>query len=274
MLIADLNGRYGSSEYHARIAEAIEAIIALEPEAVVIAGDMIAGQVKPALSNERIAAMWENFEQVVYRPLKEKGIEVLAVPGNHDASIYPAYSHERQAYEHFWRERAPGGISEDSQFPWYYSVTLRAGRFVGLDVTAPGALSDEQELFLGRHREGAKNDEQRLLVASHLPLYPIAVGRDEQIFSSSLRPKPGEIWVSGHHHAFYAGLDTGGGLILGLPALGGNRRAWIGGDERSPFGFVSLSVEGTPALYEWPGLTPTASAIGPLEIGPLRRLVQ
>ena len=99
MLIADLNGRYGSAEYHARIAEAIEAIIALEPEAVVIAGDMIAGQVKPALSNERIAAMWENFEQVVYRPLKEKGIEVLAVPGNHDASIYPAYSHERQAYD-------------------------------------------------------------------------------------------------------------------------------------------------------------------------------
>ena len=97
MLIADLNGRYGSAEYHARIAEAIEAIIALEPEAVVIAGDMIAGQVKPALSNERIAAMWENFEQVVYRPLKEKGIEVLAVPGNHDASIYPAYSHERLA---------------------------------------------------------------------------------------------------------------------------------------------------------------------------------
>lgn len=272
MLIADLNGRYGSTEYHARVAEAVAAIIALEPEAVVIAGDMIAGQAKPALSDEHIAAMWASFDQVVYQPLKAEGIEVLAVPGNHDASIYAAYSHERQAYERFWRSRAPAGISEGSQFPWYYNVTLDAGRFVGLDVTAPGALSDEQERFLEQHREAAKSDDQRLLIASHLPLYPLAVGRNAQIFSSSLQPEPGEIWVSGHHHVFYAGVDAGGGLMLGLPPLGGNRRAWIGGEERSPFGFVSLSDDGTPSLYAWPGLGPEATAIGPSELGALRRL--
>ena len=272
VFIADLNGRYGSAEYHPRIAEAVAAIVAQDPEAVVIAGDMVAGQARPALSEDAIAAMWRNFEQVVYQPLIEHGIAVLAVPGNHDASIYPAYRQEREAYEHFWRERAPAGISADSRFPWYYSVTLDSGRFVGLDVTAPGALSDEQERFLAKHREAAKAADERLLIASHLPLYPIAVGRDAQVFSTRLQPGPGETWVSGHHHAFYAGVDAGGGLLLGLPPLGGNQRAWIGGDERSPFGFVSLADDGKPVLYPWPGLTPAATAIGPDRIGPLRRL--
>lgn len=272
VFLADLNGRYGSAEYHGRIAEAIAAIIALEPEAVVIAGDMIAGQASPPLSEARIAAMWDNFERAIYQPLKQQGIDVLAVPGNHDASAYPAYSHERQAYERFWRERAPEGVSEDSRFPWYYSVALGAGRFVGLDVTAPGSLSKQQELFLAHHREAANAEGELLLVTSHLPLYPVAIGRESETFSSSLQPEPGEIWVSGHHHAFYAGVDSGGGLLLSLPPLGGNRRAWIGGEKRSPFGFVSLSGDGSPLLYAWPGWEATSPAIGPRQIGQLRRL--
>lgn len=274
VFIADLNGRYGSAGYHDRIADAIAAIIALEPEAVVIAGDMIAGQASPPLSEARIAAMWASFERVIYQPLNQQGIEVLAVPGNHDASVYPAYSHERQAYERFWRERAPDGLGEDSRFPWYYSVTLGAGHFVGLDVTAPGSLSGEQEVFLAQHRKAAQAADEPLLVASHLPLYPVAVGRESEFFTSNLQPQPGEIWVSGHHHAFYAGVNAVGGLSLNLPPLGGNRRAWIGGDQRGPFGFVTLSNDGTPILYKWPGLAPTFSAVGPREIGPLTRLEQ
>lgn len=274
VFIADLNGRYGSDHYHDRVAEAVAAIILLQPEAVVIAGDMIAGQARPPLPESRIDAMWATFDRVVYQPLHRAGIRVLAVPGNHDASIYPAFSHERRAYEAYWRPRAPAAMSGDSRFPWYYSVDLDAGRFVGLDVTAPGVLSEAQEAFLARQRQTARSVETPLLVATHLPMYPVSVGRRPEVFSAVAEPGPGEIWVSGHHHAYYAGVNADGGLQLSLPPLGGNRRAWLGGDRRGPFGFVGLTPENAPVLYAWPGMKAADVPGAPLQIGRLRRLDQ
>ena len=125
VLIADLNGRYGSTSYHDRVNAMIEAIIALQPEAVIIAGDMVAGQVSPPLPDAPIDAMWQAFDKTVYQPLTEAGVAVLPVPGNHDASIYRAYSSERQAYGRYWAERVPSKLSADSRFPWYYALNWR-----------------------------------------------------------------------------------------------------------------------------------------------------
>lgn len=273
VFIADLNGRYGSVEYHKRVPEAVAAIIALKPEAVIIAGDMIAGQVRPPLTEAQIAALWQAFDETIYQPLSQNSISVLAVPGNHDASIYPAFSRERQGYEQFWRQRPPAlGLSPGSRYPWYYGAKLEEVDFVGLDVTVPGALSSEQESFLAERREAARSAGRPLLVATHLPLYPVAVGRHQEVFGSRLAPEPGELWVAGHHHAYYAGITPGGGIQLSLPPLGGNRRTWLGSTKQSPFGFVSTDRDGTPLLFAWPGYEPTGLQLGPSAIGDLRRV--
>jgi len=273
VFMADLNGRYGSAEYHDRVSEAVVAMIELQPEAVVIAGDMIAGQVSPPLTDAQIEAMWASFDQTVYKPLRRHGIQVLAVPGNHDASIYSEFSSERRAYEQFWRERPPTlSLSPGSEYPWYYGVALAESDFVGLDVTAPGALSEEQELFLAQRREAARARGQLLLVASHLPMYPVSVGRKEEVFTSRLTPVNGELWIAGHHHAYYAAVTPGGGIQLSLPPLGGNRRTWLGSQLKTSFGFASTDRDGAPVLFAWPGYEPTGSQPGPPAIGDLRRI--
>ncbi len=273
VFMADLNGRYGSVEYHKRVPEAVAAIIALKPEAVIIAGDMIAGQVSPPLTEAQIAALWQGFDTTIYQPLSQQGIPVLAVPGNHDASVYPEFSRERRGYEQFWLQRTPAlTLSPGSRYPWYYGVALEELDFVGLDVTAPGALSNEQESFLAQRREAARSAGRPLLVATHLPMYPVAVGRQQEIFGSSLTPEPGELWVAGHHHAYYAGITPGGGIQLSLPPLGGNRRTWLGSTKQTPFGFASAGRDGLPLLFAWPGYEPMESQPGPPAIGDLRRV--
>ncbi len=269
--IADLNGRYGSIEYHPRVAEAVASIIALEPEAVVIAGDMIAGQVSPPLDDDRLRAMWESFNRVIHEPLRKAGIKVLAVPGNHDASIYPAYEHERAAYERYWMPHRPDGLAEQSKFPWYYAVELTARLVVGLDVTSTGAISAAQESFLEEQRRVAASAQKALIVVTHLPLYPVAVGREKETFTSNIAPMPGETWISGHHHAFYAGVTPAGGVQLSLPPLGGNRRAWLGTSQRGPFGFARFQSDDQIIFHAWPGFTGKQSGLGPESIEPLRR---
>ncbi len=269
--IADLNGRYGSVDYHPRIAEAVAAIIALEPEAVVIAGDMIAGQASPPLTDDRLGALLGSLNRLIHEPLREAGIQVLAVPGNHDASIYPAYAHERAAYESYWMPHRPENLAAQSRFPWYYAVELATGLLVGLDVTATGAISAEQESFLEEQRRAAASANKALLVVTHLPLYPVAVGREKGTFTSKIEPMPGEIWTSGHHHAFYAGVTPAGGVQLSLPPLGGNRRAWLGTSERGPFGFTRVGPNGEIMLHPWPGFIAADPGLGPESIEALSR---
>lgn len=270
-LIADLNGRYGSVDYHSRVSEAVAAIIALEPEAVVIAGDMIAGQANPPLTGPQLTEMWASFDRLIYEPLHRHGIQVLAVPGNHDASVYPAYSHERRAYANYWNSRVPGQLLGDSRFPWYYAVELEAGILVGLDVTAPEPLSPEQEEFLAHHRKAAVASKKTLLVVTHLPKYPVANGREREVFTSTTDPSHGEVWIAGHHHAFYLGVTPGGGLQLSLPPLGGNLRTWLGGNRQGPFGFVSFAPGSLVALHAWPGFDSLTPQDGPESIGALHR---
>ena len=180
---------------------------------------------------------------------------------------------ERQGYEQFWLQRRPNlTLSPGSRYPWYYGVALDEVDFVGLDVTAPGALDSEQESFLAQRRKAARSAGRPLVVATHLPLYPVAVGRDTEIFGTSIKPQPGELWVSGHHHAYYVGVTPGGGVQLSLPPLGGNRRTWLGTAQKSPFGFVSTDRDGNPLLFAGPGFEPTGSQMGPSVIGDLQRI--
>lgn len=273
VFMADLNGRYGSVDYHPRITEAVSKAIEMRPAAVVIAGDMIAGQARPPLKAAQLQRMWASFDRTVHRPLRDAGIPVLAVPGNHDASIYPSFALERDEFESYWQRYEPGALHGDSNFPWYFALDAGAFRLVGLDVTAPGPLPAAQETFLQQQRVAAQNEQQTLVVITHLPRYPLAEGRETETFEAS-SPGIGEIWVSGHHHAFFDGVTSAGVRHIGVPALGGNRRFWLGTHQKSPFGFVTIAADGATELRPWPGYTASSKHLGPKNIGPLRNTAQ
>ena len=69
VIISDINGSYGSTEYHSRVHNAVEAIIKLKPDLVISAGDMVAGQKQPLLDQEHLDRMWASFNRVVADPL-------------------------------------------------------------------------------------------------------------------------------------------------------------------------------------------------------------
>jgi len=82
VLISDINGSYGSTNYNKRVNKAVEVIIGLQPGLVISAGDMVAGQKQPLLDQANLDRMWASFKQVVADPLKEAGIDFIVSPGN------------------------------------------------------------------------------------------------------------------------------------------------------------------------------------------------
>ena len=57
-VISDLNGSYGSTDYQAHVSDAVAAIVELEPDLVLVTGDMVAGQRMPILGPDKVRAMW------------------------------------------------------------------------------------------------------------------------------------------------------------------------------------------------------------------------
>ena len=98
-LISDLNSSYGSTSYIPAVQQGLDQLIALQPDLVVCAGDMVAGQ-KRGLSGQQLDAMWRGFETAVLQRLQRAGIPLLPAIGNHDGS--PGFPADRAAVRRFW----------------------------------------------------------------------------------------------------------------------------------------------------------------------------
>ncbi|MEO0853770.1 MAG: metallophosphoesterase, partial [Cyanobacteria bacterium J06648_11] len=64
VVISDLNGSYGSTDYDPEVDTAIALLPFWKPDMVLASGDMVAGQ-NPTLSPEQIRAMWQGFDKHV-----------------------------------------------------------------------------------------------------------------------------------------------------------------------------------------------------------------
>ena len=62
-LISDLNGPYGSTRYSPTVAKGLDLLSQLQPDLVLCAGDMVAGQ-KLSLTDSQLEAMWGSFHQL------------------------------------------------------------------------------------------------------------------------------------------------------------------------------------------------------------------
>lgn len=240
LVISDLNGPYGSVGYAPEVTAAIHrAVRDLRPDVVVVVGDMVAGQ-SPALADARVREMWAAFDSSVAAPLRVAGIPLLVAVGNHDASAYPAHARDRRLAVEHWRAAPPVAppLVDSTHFPLRYTARIRDVFVAVWDATRQESTEDEE--LLEWLRDALTSPESRgathRVVVGHLPLYPVAVGRDRPgeylLRGDSLRRElerlGATLFVSGHHHAFFPGR-RGDLILLHAGALGSGPRPLVGG---------------------------------------------
>lgn len=247
-VISDLNGSYGSTVYDADVRNAVERIIALKPDLVVSTGDMVAGQkTRPHLGGAQVAAMWAAFHATVTKPLTEAGIPVLPTPGNHDASAYAGFDLERKAYDRTWTEHDPDiTILDGERYPFRYAVERGGVLLISLDITTVGALPVEEVEWLDQVLREEAPRHRATVVFSHLPLFAFAQGRETEIaddpdLETVLRQHGVDLYLTGHHHAYYPGV-VDGLLAIGQACLGSGARRLIGEQHISPKAFVLVEI--------------------------------
>ena len=243
VVISDLNGSYGSTEYAPRISRAIEWIIETQPDLVISTGDMVAGQRIPLLSDAQVRRMWTAFHETVSDPLERAGIPMVVTPGNHDASGYERFIAERKIYADEWQARKPAvNFLDDTGYPFFYVFELEGVRFASLDATTLGPLRGDQHQRLTSALAGSGP----AITFSHLPLFPFAIDREKEIIGDpvleSLYHDLGvDLHLSGHHHAFWPGYKDGVAYVS-QACLGSGPRALIGTQDRTPHGLTVLTI--------------------------------
>lgn len=238
-VISDLNGSYGSSEYEASVSAAVERLVGMRPDLVISTGDMVAGQrLHPPLGREAVTAMWSAFHREVTDPLDAAGIPLAVTPGNHDASAYASFVMEREAFREEWLPRAGRlGFVDRAAYPFHYAFAVDDVLFVSLDVTRVGALDASQMQWLDQVLTRNAAHFRHRVAFGHLPVLPFAQGRETEVTADHvlerlLKRHGVELYLSGHHHAFYPGFH-GGIRHIGQACLGAGPRKLIGSGQSS-----------------------------------------
>ncbi len=255
-VISDLNGSYGSTRYEPAVPAAVRRLVELKPDLVISTGDMVAGQrLHPPLSAPAVAAMWTSFHAVVTEPLGKAHIPLAVTPGNHDASAYESFVLEREAYRRQWTDRKPSvHFVDQAQYPFHYAFSIGDVLFVSLDVTRVGAVDEDQKRWLDQLLGREAGRFRHRIVFSHLPIYPFTQGRETEVSADHgleevLRSHGVELYLSGHHHAFYPGYKDGLRFVS-QACLGAGPRALIGTDSRSARAvtFIEIPDDGPIAV--------------------------
>jgi 3',5'-cyclic AMP phosphodiesterase CpdA len=249
MVISDLNSAYGSTDYEPEVKKALDLIPFWQPDMVVCSGDMVAGQ-DISLSVEQIRAMWQGFDEHIASRLREAKVPFGFTIGNHDASGALGvgkkflFQQERDLAAEYWQkpEHNPGiDFVDRFAFPFYYTFKYKDIFFLAWDGSSD-SIPPEKLAWVEKAlaSPAAQNAKMRILLG-HLPLYAVAIGRDEpgevmrnpERLQALLEKYKVHTYISGHHHSYYPAhrgklqlLHTG---ILGAgprPLIEGNTRPW------------------------------------------------
>lgn len=243
VVVSDLNGRYGSTEYDDEVHAAVRRIRELRPDVVLSTGDMVAGQ-RRGLDYR---AMWAGFHAAVSDPLAAAGIPFAVTPGNHDASGYRYFANERAVFVEEWEPARKPALDylDDSEFPLRYSFTMGPALFVSLDATTVGPIGRAQKRWLERQLVAGRDRPVKILF-SHVPLYPFAQGRETEAqqdpdLEALLERHGVTLYVSGHHHAYYPGR-RGPLRLVSSSCLGSGPRKLIGDERLARRSFIALEI--------------------------------
>lgn len=271
VVLADFNGPYGAVDYPAPLARAMAAITTVWlPDLLLSPGDVIAGQ-SHQLPDDRFAAMWAAFDTAVAEPLRAGAIAYAVAFGNHDGSSQTSggayvFERERGAAVDYWSSSPPALAYQDrAGYPFDYSFThavgpAAAGLFVViLDASSSAVTRSQREWLAAQLSSPAAVEAGARVVVGHLPLVPVAQGRDrsgEYVYQGRelgalLGDGSVDLYVSGHHAAFYPGR-LGDVELLFAGGIGGRR---LLGTTAAPLSTVTLvdvwlapEAEGAPTF--------------------------
>ena len=244
-VISDLNGSYGTAEYAASVDGSVARIVELKPDLVISTGDMVAGQRKPYLTRQEVEHMWTAFHAHVSNPLAAAGIPLAVTPGNHDGSAYHGFKRERMIYAEQWSPRKPEiRFLDDANYPFHYTFEVGDTLFISLDATTVGHLPPAQMDWFREVLAKHAPEHRRRVVFSHVPLWPFAHGRESAFIGDPelqalLETAGVDLYLSGHHHAFYPGSKDGIAYVS-QSCLGAGPRRLIGTKNRSARSFTLL----------------------------------
>ncbi len=277
VVISDLNSQYGSTTYEPEVEQVIRLIPDWQPDLVLCGGDMVAGQ-KLALSDDQVQAMWDAFDRHIRQPLADAKIPLGFTIGNHDGSgaIRSGgllFERDRSIARTYWTDPAhdPGLTFVDrTHFPFYYTFAQNDIFYLSWDAST-AAISAEQLTWVEQSLRGSEaQTAKRRIAIGHLPLYPVAVGRDRpgeflnggDTLQALLEQYDVHTYISGHNHAYYPG-HKGALELLYSGAVGGGPRQLLGSDAaaQKTVTIVEISLDAeqtTYTTYRLPDLEPIA----------------
>ncbi|MEL4894762.1 metallophosphoesterase family protein [Crocosphaera sp. Alani8] len=265
VIISDLNSQYGSTDYDPEIDKAIDLVPQWKPDLVLCGGDMVAGQ-KRSLTKQQIEAMWSAFDVHVAAPLRQAAIPFGLTIGNHDGSGSISqgkytFAQERNLASAYWNNpnHNPGlNFIDKANFPFYYSFQQQDIFYLVWDASTH--IIDQKQLTWvenSLNSPQAKQAKLRLAIG-HLPLYPIAVGRNTpgnyiaegEKLQSLLEKYDVHSYISGHHHAYYLG-KKGKLELFHSGALGGGPRQLLNSNlpAQKTLTVADISLESKETIY-------------------------
>jgi len=226
VVFGDFNGPYGALDYPAAVTSVFGLVRDVwRPDLFLSAGDVIAGQSR-SLPDDAFAAMWSAFDAAVAAPLREAGIPFAFAMGNHDASSLRSptgdftFSRDRVAAERYWAEATvplEHAYLDRSRFPFDYAFVQAfpgGDLFVAVLDASSATVDEAQRAWLQTVLEHPAAVAARYrIVVGHLPLAPVAVGRDRpgeyladaEALRSVMESGGVDLVISGHHAAYYFG---------------------------------------------------------------------
>lgn len=265
VVISDLNSQYGSTSYEPEVDKAIALTPEWQPDIVLCSGDMVAAQ-KRSLSKAQIAAMWEAFDRHIASPLRKAKIPFGFTIGNHDGSGALAqgklvFERDRTQAAAYWQDvkHDPGlQFVDRAGFPFYYTFTQNDIFYLVWDASTHMIPSEQLTWVEKSLASDVAKDAKMRIAIGHLPLYPVAVGRDKageflsnaEKLRSLLERHQVHTYISGHQHAYFPG-KKGQLELLSTGALGSGSRQLLNSNlpPRKTLTVVDINLNSASTIY-------------------------
>jgi predicted phosphodiesterase len=207
----------------AELTLTIAAIVALRPRLVVITGDHTNGGERDSPETVAASAAWWRVLVAQLRPLRDAGIPVLPVAGNHDAYLAGQRAHYAAAFRDLeaWAaplaiRAAPRPAGQLDQPPFSYSVRVDGVHLALAHVVTQG-LHREVAAWLERDLAAAA-DAQLRLVFGHVPIASVIQPPHRGLVAQLggiLERGRAAAYIAGHEHVVWdedVPLPGGGAL--------------------------------------------------------------
>jgi predicted phosphodiesterase len=241
------------------VPRAVAAIARLRPRLVVVTGDHTNGGDQDSPRVVAASARWWKIFADQLRPLRDAGIPVLPVAGNHDAYLAGQRAHYAAAFADLAAWAAPlalsaavpeGGKVMLDRPPFSYSVDVDGVHLALAHVVTQG-LHREVAAWLAGDLATASGAKLRL-VFGHVPMSSVIQPPNQgfvKTFGALLEAGRAALYIAGHEHVVWdedVRLPGGGSLrqvLVGCtsgfynwsPSAGARRRAGCAPAGRAPY---------------------------------------